>query len=404
MARAGSALLINKLFAVYYGPNGITLLAHFQNLITLLTTLPNTGVNVGLIRHLAHQEPDTAEYQSYFWAGIWLNVLTFLAGCLAFALFPSFFLDRFIIGDPVSGHVVNLVVALILFLLVLLQLFWLSVLLARQAMRPFVWLSFLTSITSIAITWWAVGTVSLTTALVLFLVGQALSGVVGAFVLLKQTLIPALTTKIPPVVWRNLSKFIIMALASLVGKKLVDFGVREMVMDSFSLHDTGLWQSVVKISDSYTMVYISVLGMVYYPKIASLLPRPEALKEYVRSVFMLLVPVVGFGLVVIGLLRDFFILLLFQDEFLTARELMDYQLVGDFLKMVSWLFSYIISVQARVKLYVVTELASGLLYLGLVAYLLPLLGLEGLPMAHAINYGVNLVFFLFLFRSFFRAT
>ncbi|KAA3439385.1 O-antigen translocase [Rufibacter hautae] len=401
VARAGSSLLVNKLFAVYYGPHGITLLAHFQNLIALLTTLPNSGVNVGLIRHLAQHEVKSQAYRAYFWAGLFLNVLTFLGAAGAIFLFPTFFLERFADDLLTQTGFGNLWLLLGLFVLLLLQLFWLSVLLARQALRPYVWLSLLTSVISVGVMWGAVGKVKLSQALVLFLVGQSITGLVGMAVVFHKGLVPTWQVKMEPSVLRDLGKFLVMALSTLVGAKLVDFVVREMAIEQFSLVETGLWQSVVKISDSYTMVYISVLGMVYYPRIAALLPQPEALKEYVKSVFYLLVPAVGLGLLVFWWQRDFFIQLLFNEDFLAARDLMDYQLLGDFLKMTAWVLSYIITVQARVKLYICTQLISGVVYVGLVAWLMPLLGLDGLPMAHALRYGLYLAFHLYLFRSYF---
>lgn len=399
VARTGSALVVNKLFALYYGPNGITLLAHFQNLVALLTTLPNTGVNVGLIKHLAHSEPSSDAYRTYFWAGFWFNFGTFLGALLALLLFPDFFLERFGNGT-LSPEGINLWLGLGIFVLLLLQLFWLAVLLARQALRPYVCLSLLTSFCSILLTWWAVGQVDLFSALLIFLVGQAVSGVVGGWVLYLKNLIPAIKLKVPVSAVKDLGKFLIMALSTLIGEKLVEFVVREIAIQRFSLYETGLWQAVVKISDSYSMVYVSILGMVYYPKIAALLPQPAALREYVRSILLLLVPLVGVGLLVVGFLREFFILVLFQEEFLPAQDLMDYQLLGDFLKMAAFLFTYLMTVQARVKLFVVTELASGVLYVGLVAWLMPKLGLEGLPMAHAIRYALYLLLFLFLYRSY----
>ncbi|WP_205502739.1 oligosaccharide flippase family protein [Rufibacter psychrotolerans] len=404
VARAGSSLLINKLFAVYYGPLGITLLAHFQNLVALLTTLPNSGINVGLIRHLAQHEPESPEYRSFFWAGLLLNAATFVGVVGTVALFPDFFLERFgeqLLGQESQG---SLWAVVGLFVLLLLQLFWLAVLLARQALRPYVWLGLLTSITSVAVTWWAVGRVELTTALVLFLTGQSFTGLVGLAVVFSKGLVPAWQLRFPTSVLQDLGKFLVMALSTLVGAKLVDFVVREMAIQHFSLVETGLWQAVAKISDSYTMVYISILGMVYYPKIAALLPQPQALREYVRTVFFLLVPTIAVGLLTFGWLRDFFIQLLFHRDFLAARELMDYQLLGDFLKMTAWVLSYIVTVQARVKLYIFTQLASGIVYVALVAWLMPLLGVEGLPLAHALRYAVYLLFHLYLFRSYFSAT
>ncbi|RNI31203.1 hypothetical protein EFB08_01325 [Rufibacter latericius] len=401
VARAASALLINKLFAVYYGPHGITLLAHFQNLIALLTTLPNSGINVGLIRHLAQEEKGSAQYRAYFWAGIFLNIFTFLGVAGAILLFPSFFLERF--GEQLLAQhgAFSSGMLGVLFFLLLLHLFFLAVLLARQALRAYVGISLFTSLVSVAVMWWAVGQVDLPLSLVLFLAGQSISGLVGMGVVGYKGLVPAVQLKMNPEVLKNLGKFLVMALSTLVGAKLVDFVVREMAIRQFSLLETGLWQSVVKISDSYTMVYISILGMVYYPKIAALLPTPQALREYVKSIFSFLVPGVGVGLLVFWWQRDFFIQLLFHQEFLAARDLMDYQLLGDFLKMTAWVLSYIVTVQARVKLYIFTQLASGVLYVALVAWLMPLFGLEGLPVAHAIRYGVYLVFHLYLFRSYF---
>ncbi|MBC3541262.1 hypothetical protein ACFSC6_14595 [Rufibacter sediminis] len=404
VARAGSSLLINKLFAVYYGPHGITLLAHFQNLIALLTTLPNSGVNVGLIRHLAQQEVDTPAYRSYFWAGLWLNLITFLGVAGAISLFPTFFLERFgeeLLTQTGAG---GLWLLPIMFVFLLLHLFWLSVLLARQALRAYVFIGLFTSLVSVGIMWGAVGKMDVFMALVLFLAGQSISGLVGLGVVLSKRLVPVWQMQLNPEVLQNLGKFLVMALSTLVGAKLVDFVVREMAIQQFSLLETGLWQSVVKISDSYTMVYVSLLGMVYYPRIAALLPQPEALREYVRSVFFLLVPAVGAGLLFFWRQRDFFIQLLFHRDFLAARDLMEYQLLGDFLKMTAWVLSYIITVQARVKLYILTQLVSGVVYVGLVAWLMPLLGLDGLPLAHALRYGLYLVFHLYLFRSYFFAS
>ncbi|GGK65515.1 hypothetical protein GCM10011405_11900 [Rufibacter glacialis] len=401
VARAGSALVVNKLFAVYYGPQGITLLAHFQNLIALLTTLPNSGINVGLIRHLAQHEPQSQQYRAYFWIGLLLNAATFLAALGAIALFPAFFLERFANDLLPQTSISTLGILLGLFVLLLLQLFWLAVLLAQQALRPYVYLSILTSIMGIGITWWAVGRVELPQALVLFLTGQSISGVVGLGVVAYKGLLPKWQYAWTPKVSKDLGKFLLMALSTLVGAKLIDFLVREMAIQQFSLVETGLWQSVVKISDSYTLVYVSILGMVYYPKIASLLPQPQSLRDYVKSVFFLLVPALGVGLLFFWWQRDFFIRLLFHQEFLPARDLMDFQVLGDFFKMTAWVLSYIITVQARVKLYILTQLGSGLLYVALVAWLMPLLGVEGLPMAHTLRYGVYLVFHLYLFRSYF---
>ncbi|MGV3538479.1 MAG: oligosaccharide flippase family protein [Rufibacter sp.] len=400
-ARAGSALLVNKLFALYYGPSGITLLAHFQGLIALLTTLPNSGVNVGLIRHLAQNERDQPAYRSYFWGGLWLSLLTFLVVLATVLALPDFFLDRFKLDTLLQENSWNLALLLGLFLLLLLHLFWLSVLLARQALRPYVWLIVLASTTSVVGTWAAMGRLELPVVLCLFLAGQSVGGVVGAIIAYQKGLIPAVKTKMDKEAWRNLGKFILMAVATLVGAKFSDFLIREIAISRFSLYETGLWQAVAKLSDNYALAYTSVLGMVYYPKIASLLTQEDELKKYVRTIFFTLVPLLAAGLFLVYVLREFLLVLLFHEDFLPAQALFDFQLLGDFFKMSAWVLSYVIAVRAQVRLYVAIHLVLPAVYFLLVLTLIPVLGIKGLPVAYAIDWAIFLLFHLYLFRSYF---
>ncbi|WP_066830932.1 oligosaccharide flippase family protein [Rufibacter ruber] len=401
VARAGSSLVVNKLFAIYYGPSGITLLSHFQGLIAILTTLPNSGVNVGLIRHLAQEDVGRPRYQSFFWTGLWLSLLSFVAVLATVLGFPDFFLNRFNLDALLQGSGWYPLLLVGLFLLLLLYLFGLSVLLARQFLRLYVGLVLLVSTATVAIIWMAVGELPLPAVLCLFLAGQAVGGLAAAAMVFQKRLVPAWQVKPEKETLRELGKFILMGVSTLVGAKFSDFLVREIAMHRFSLHDTGLWQTVVKVSDNYTLAYTSILGMVYYPKIAALLPREEELKKYVRTIFFTLAPLLAAGLLLVYLLRRFLLVLLFNEDFLPAQDLFNYQLLGDLFKMVAWVLSYVVAVRAQVRLYIGVQLVSPLVYFLLVLTLIPLLGIEGLTVAYAIDWALFLLFHLYLFRSYF---
>ena len=77
LVRGISALSINKIFAVQFGPSGIALLSHFQNLTTIITTIPNDGVNRGLIRFLSPEDNSIESKKKYFSAG-WCRLYSFL--------------------------------------------------------------------------------------------------------------------------------------------------------------------------------------------------------------------------------------------------------------------------------------------------------------------------------------
>ena len=102
LARAGGALALNKLLAVFGGPGGLALLAHFQNLMALLTTLPNDGVHVGIVKYLAPRRPGSASWRLWFGSGALLNAAVLLLGFLTLPLLRGPLLAAFQRVSPCS--------------------------------------------------------------------------------------------------------------------------------------------------------------------------------------------------------------------------------------------------------------------------------------------------------------
>ena len=72
--------MLNKLVATLAPAGGLTLLAQFQNLMALLTALPNDGVHVGLVKYLAPLVPGSARYRAWLGAATLLNLAGLVAG------------------------------------------------------------------------------------------------------------------------------------------------------------------------------------------------------------------------------------------------------------------------------------------------------------------------------------
>lgn len=60
----------------------------------------------------------------------------------------------------------------------------------------------------------------------------------------------------------------------------------------------------------------------------------------------------------IYILRGFIIELLFSKEFIQMEILFKWQLFGDILKIISWLFSYVLIAKAKAKLFIITEILN----------------------------------------------
>jgi len=397
ISRTIGALVINKLVALRFGPNGITLLSHFQNLITIVTTVPNDGINRGLITYLAGKESHDAQYRSYFMAGAWwqISVLAVIIGL--FFTRKAFFLAAFTQDVFTPAWLMFFFVGLFL---LLLSNFFQAIIIARQALAWYTGMVLVWSLGSALLIWLLLQKYSLPYLLLLYLVGQGLAAGAGwGLIRVKKWFPPFAGPFINQAALRNIGKFIVMALTLVVCSNLVNFYVRELMIRRFDLYQTGLWQAAVKLSDNYTMVFTSLISMVYYPKIAALLPQPKAFRTFVRRIFFLLVPLVALGLLLFYVLRRWFILLLFDEKFLPAASLLDYQVIGDFFKMAAWILSYIILAQGRVAFNILIQVLGAGLYLILLFWFLDKFGLEGVTMAHCVSFGLFFLFNIVYFRK-----
>ncbi len=388
---------------MYYGPNGITLYAHFQNLLSIVTTVPDGGTNIGLIRFLANGRSVSRNYRRYFWAGAILNVLCAAAALSIIFSFSGYYLDAFINGLGVSEVWLWALMFGAGSILVMFNLMLLAVVLARRELKWHVLSIAYMTFGAVAVIYYTQGKMPLNKVLLLVLGVQASAFFVTLLVLYFKHLLPPLKRiSIPKSIYKDLWKYILMALSAVVCLKLTDFFIRDYVIARFDLYQTGLWQAVVKVSENYSTVYTALIGMVVYPRMAAMVNEEDALRRFVRNTFYLVLPGLILALLLVYLLRDWVLLLLFNKDFVEAEYLFDYQLLGDFFRMWSIVLTNLIVVRANVKLYIGWQLASALLYITLVSVLIEPFGLEGITLAHALRYAATLAFAMLYYHKYIR--
>ena len=75
---------------------------------------------------------------------------------------------------------------------------------------------------------------------------------------------------------------------------------------------------------------------------------------------------------------------------------MAWQLVGDVLKVTSWVLAYIMVSKAMTRLYICTEVIFSILFVLLTYQFSSMYGVEGAVMAHAANYLIYLLVVVYL--------
>jgi polysaccharide transporter, PST family len=352
---------------------------------------------MGLITYLGSQEPADRKYRAYFFGGLIWQAIIFLLVLILFLGQWDFFLGMFL--QPVSHFYWISFFFLGLFWL-LVSTYLQAVMLARQALPYYTLLIVFLSTASALLIWFYLRVLPLPYLLLLYLAGQGLTAVVAIFLVARRGWLPrwyrgALNKR----VLSDFGKFILMALTLVICSKVVSFYVRDVIIQRFDLYQTGLWQAMVKLSDNYTIVFTSLVGMVYYPRLVALINEPTALRRYVRTMFYAVVPVIGLGLLLFYVLKNYFIIWLFNETFLPGAYLLDYLVIGDWFKMSAWLLSYLMMAQTRTKLYIFVQVVAALIYILLLFWLVGQYGLPGVTMAHGASFGLFLVFNLCYYRK-----
>lgn len=393
-ARALGSLAANKLFAIYFGTAGLSLLAHFQNLISMLTQIPNDGIHRGLMTFLADEKLSSDDRNQYLSSALVFNGLLF---AITFGVLVS--LDELFFSDFIFH--LNAAVFYSLFflasLLFLLNLFLQSIVLAGQQLRTYAICNVLGVLAMLLILYSMLESWKLDYVLLAFLFGQSASLLFFGYYVYHKKLIRPQRMGFSKPHFRELFQFVLMAGSVLLFGKLLDFLVRDEVIEQFGLQQTGLWQSVVRISELYTMLFIATVGAVYYPQLSALANTPRRLKQYFWQVFRLIAPATALGLLTVYLLRNLLLELLFSADFSEASDLFSYHLLGDWFLLMAYLLVYLLSVQSRTKAFILSQAFSAFLYLAALSLFMQ--ELSGLPMAHALRGAAYFVLLVILNRK-----
>jgi PST family polysaccharide transporter len=183
----------------------------------------------------------------------------------------------------------------------------------------------------------------------------------------------------------NLCKYTAMAVTSAICIPVSHMFVRNHLGESFGWELAGYWEAMWRLSATYLLFITSTLSVYYLPKLAGL-KKPREIFSEVMQGYKIILPLTAVMSITIYFLRDFIIPVLFSDEFLPMRDLFLWQLLGDTLKVGSWILAYLMLGKTLVKLYVITEILSSAGFVILTVLFTDIVGFEGVSLAYSVNY------------------
>ena len=197
---------------------------------------------------------------------------------------------------------------------------------------------------------------------------------------------------------KKLSSYSVMALFSAIVLPFVAITIRAYIIDTVSYQAAGFWEAMNRLSNYYLMFVSSLLTLYILPRFSEI----DSVKEFRKEVFgfyKTIIPIFALGLVAIYFLRHFIIAVVFTSEFYAVEDLFFWQLLGDFVKVLSIVIAYQFLAKNMFWHYIITEAFSVLTIYLTSIYFIDLYGVKGATIAHFVSYTIYYLIILLVFSS-----
>lgn len=388
---------INKILAVYVGPSGYAALGQFQNAVQMITTFGSGAINTGVTKYTAEYFADEAQ-QRKLWQTAGTIALTgsVITGALV-ALFNQPLASWFLKDAQYGGVFIWFGLTLVFFVFNTLLL---AILNGKKEISRYVIVNITGSVFSLAISAVMILQWGLYGALLTLAINQSLVFFVTLALCYRTSWfrLKYLVGGIDKQSAINLGKYTAMALTSAATVPVSHILVRNHLGENLGWEAAGYWEAMWRLSAAYLMFVTTTLGVYYLPRLSELKDPKEIKKEIIQG-YKIILPVTAACGAVIYLLRDFIIGLLFTQEFSPMRDLFAWQMLGDALKIGSWILAYLMLGQALVRIFIVTEILFGFGFFAWTWMFMDYFGLQAAVVAHAINYFLYWVLMIWLMRA-----
>lgn len=386
LIKTATLFILNKILAVYVGPAGYAVIGQFQNFIQMITTFSGSMINTAVTKYTAEYYEDEKKQ-----INIWRN-----AGSMVFVLSLFFSLLIILFQQQLSLYIFHsldyqsIFVWFAIFLIFFnFNTLFLAILNGKKEILKLVFANIAGSIVSLVITSILAIKYHLYGALVALSIYQSLAFFVTLYLCYKADWFrfSYLLGKIDQEVAKKFMAFALMALVSAVCVPLSQIVIRTYIGQAFGVNYAGYWEAMIRLSAAYLMLVTTTLGVYYLPRLSELKSLVEIKKEvYLGYKFIFPLAILGGGFAY--LLKDWIIVVLFSKKFLPMADLFLWQIIGDTLKIGSWILAYLMLSKAMTKLFVTTEIIFSISSILLTYICTQMFGFEGVSIAHLVNYAI----------------
>lgn len=385
--------MLTKLFAILLGPSGIAVLGNMKSVMQILMSSASFGMQRGIIRFTSEFREQRHAFQKL------LGTLHIIYGSIALVIavvlfFLSDYLANVILQDDKYAWLFQILAIIVPFQG--FHVLYFSILQGLDNYKKVVWVELVMIFCNLIF----VGVSTFKFGLTGALFSVACMPVFYFFisvVFLKYD-IPNFKIAWSSSTAKNLFLYALMTLFSGIAFPLLFILIRNHISSVLGIDEVGYWEAVNQFSFFYFILLNSVMLMYVLPKITAqtdnVFYRSQVV-EYVKKIM----PLFAVFLIVLFLLRKYAILVLLSPEFTSIETLFGWQLLGDFFRAMTLIFSIYFHARRLAIPYITIDALLIVLLFTLTTVFVDSYGLIGAVKAHFISYFIYFIVTVFWLRK-----
>ncbi|WP_412560184.1 O-antigen translocase [Winogradskyella sp. MIT101101] len=392
-----AGIIITKFIAIFIGPEGMALIGNLRNFLSTIQSIAIAGLYDGVVKLIDKCKNNFTELTStlstVFYFGFFSSIL------LAFlCYYNAEYINGLIFLNNNYTYVIETMALVLPFYA--LNMFVFSIMNGFSKYRILLVINIIGQILGLLVTLLLIKQENIDGALIAVVITPALSlliTIVG--IAFRKSFMSSINiTNIKFSVLKNLSPFMIMALVSSIALPIVYIIIRNYLIAEIGIKEAGYWTAVTRVSDYYLMFINSLMALYILPRFSEINTREEFRKE-VFSFYKTVLPIFAVLLGIIYLSRSLLVNLLFTEEFRPVEDLFGYQILGDFIRVMSMVIAYQFLAKKMFAHFIIIEVFLFIIMYVSSVYLIDIFGLKGAVMGHCLSYFMHFGIILLIFGS-----
>ncbi|WP_338356715.1 O-antigen translocase [Yeosuana marina] len=398
LTRIIAGVLTSKAIAIFIGVEGLALIGNLRNFVSSVQTVSILGFYNGTVRYVAEFKDNAIKLSRV------LSTVFYFGFIATILVSFTCYLNAESINNLIFPSYNNYAYVIKIFALVLpfyaLNMFSFSIMNGYSNYKMLIIINIIGQILGVSITLLLIYQNKIDGALISIAIAESLICLITLVgIINRRSLVPLIKVKsVSFSFFKKMSSYSLMALFSAVILPLIVLAIRSHIIDTIGYKDAGFWEAMLRISKYYLMLISSLMAFYILPRFSEI----EDVKEFRKEVFSFyktVMPMFALGLILIYFLKSYIVTAIFSDEFGPVGELFMWQLLGDFLKVLSIVIAYQFLAKKMFWHYLITEAFLVIILYLTSIYFVDLYGVKGAVIGHFVSYLMYYALILTIFGT-----